>query len=197
MPFDFASIIKQYNIKVTGIIHAGGNEGEEVPLYKTYTDNIHIFEPIPWSFEKIDNNVKKYNVAVGSEKGTGTLLLASNNQSSSFLSPKTHLQEHPWVSFSGQLKTEIHPIDEYEIKDCNVLNIDVQGFELEVLKGAKNTLRGIDVIFSEINEKELYENCAMLSDVDLYLEGFDFKRVDMNMTEHGWGDACYIKKHLL
>lgn len=192
MMFDYNDIIKKYNVLVTGVIHVGGHLGEEIPLYRQQTNNIHIFEPLKECFDRIDDSVKKYNIALGSTKGFLEFNVANNHQSSSFLKPKTHLTEHDWVTFNQKRLIEVDTLDSYHITDCNLLNMDVQGFELEVLKGGINTLGHIDYIFTEVNEKELYENCAQISDLDRYL--IDFERVETSMTHHGWGDAFYIRK---
>jgi hypothetical protein len=54
-------------------------------------------------------------------------------------------------------------------------------------------LNNIDYIYTEINEKYLYEDCALVNEIDNYLSLFNFKRVETSMTPHGWGDAFYIK----
>jgi hypothetical protein len=195
MMFDYDDIVQKYNVKLKGVIHVGGHVGEEIPLYKQQTNNIHIFEPLKECFDQIDNTVNKYNIALGSSKDILEFNVANNHQSSSFLKPKTHLTEHTWVTFNHKRFVEIATLDSYGITDCNFLNIDVQGYELEVLKGAINTLTHIDYILTEVNEKELYENCAQLDELDLFLK--DFIRVETTMTQHGWGDAFYIKKELI
>jgi FkbM family methyltransferase len=193
MLLDYDEIIKKYNVKLTGVIHVGGHVGEEIPLYKKQTNNIHIFEPLEECFNRIDPTVNRYNVALGSKQQILPFNVADNHQSSSFLKPKTHLQEHTWVHFyEGQRMIQINTLDSYNITDCNLLNLDVQGYELEVLNGGIQTLSSIDYIFTEINEKELYENCAQLKQLDAFLS--DFTRAETAMTDHGWGDAFYIRK---
>ena len=52
----------------------------------------------------------------------------------------------------------------------------------------------VDYIYSEVNEKELYIGCALIPQLDEYLSGFGFKRVETKMCGNtGWGDALYIK----
>jgi FkbM family methyltransferase len=195
MLIDYDSIVKKYNINLTGVIHIGGHLGEEIPLYKQQTDNIHIFEPLIECYNQIDPTVKKYNVALGSQKQTLSFFVSNNFASSSFLKPKTHLIEHAHVTFDETPRLfEVNTLDSYCINDCNFLNIDVQGFEIEVLKGAIHTLKSIEYILIEVNIEELYEKCAKLADLDNFL--CDFERVETEMTHHGWGDALYIKNKI-
>ena len=77
---------------------------------------------------------------------------------------------------------------------CNFINIDVQGYELEVFKGATNTLKHIDYIMSEVNTDEVYEGCVLIDELDEFLVTFGFNRVETNMAGGLWGDAFYIKE---
>lgn len=194
MLLNYDEIVQKYNIKLTGVIHVGGHLGEEIPLYKKQTNNIHIFEPLKECFEHIDPTVNKYNVALGSKQHIVSFNVSNNKQSSSFLRPKTHLQAHPDIIFVEERLIQIDTLDSYEIKNCNLLNMDVQGYEIEVLKGGQKTLSKIDYIFTEVNEKELYEGCAFLKELDDFL--FNFTRVELVLTPFGWGDAFYIRKKL-
>ena len=52
----------------------------------------------------------------------------------------------------------------------------------------------IDYIYTEVNEEELYEGCALIDEIDEFLTLFNFERVKTHMTKEKWGDAFYIKK---
>lgn len=56
------------------------------------------------------------------------------------------------------------------------LKIDVQGYELEVLKGARGLLTStIKAVYSEAQMVALYEGAALYTDLDLYLRGHGFE----------------------
>jgi hypothetical protein len=74
----------------------------------------------------------------------------------------------------------------------NFWNFDIQGAELMTLKGATQSIKYAKAIYLEVNEKELYKNCGLITEIDTFLLQYNFKRVLTNMTEHGWGDALYI-----
>lgn len=190
-------LVKKYNLKekVNGVVHVGGHIGEEVPEYLSNEWNVIIFEPQKSCFDKIinDNRVEKYNVALGPEKKLVELHIASNNESSSILAPKTHLIEHPHISFNSKIIVEQDLLDNYDTKNFNFLNLDVQGYELEVLKGAEKTLSHIDYIYTEVNTNHLYENCVLLDELDGWLNTRGFERVAVSMTKFNWGDALYVK----
>jgi len=172
----------------------GGHVGEEIPIYQKYTDNIYIFEPQKECFDQISDTVKKYNCALGHEEGEFVMYLADNKQSSSLMEPKTHLQEHPTVLFTDTTIVNVKTLDSFNITSCNFLNMDVQGYELNVLKGGINTLAYIDAVYTEVNTAELYKENPLLEDMDTWLKEKGFVRVWTHITPHSWGDALYVRK---
>ena len=75
----------------------------------------------------------------------------------------------------------------------NFLNIDVQGYELEVLKGATKTLENIDAMILEVNRDEVYENCPLIEDIDNFVGDIGFSRVAEMWQSVSWGDALYAR----
>jgi FkbM family methyltransferase len=193
MYLKFRDIVKHFNFNVKGVIHVGGHIGEEIPDYLEYTNNIHIFEPIKECFDQIPNIANKYNCALGDIEGNFLLNVANNNQSSSLLNPKKHLEQHPEVLFTHQMRVPVKLLDSFEIKSCNFLNMDVQGYELYVLNGAVDTLKYIDMVYTEINMDEIYEGNCLVYDLDNFLSEYSFKRVWYFDTGHKWGDALYVR----
>jgi FkbM family methyltransferase len=205
MLLDFLKQLKEkYELNIDGIIHIGGHWGEEHNLYKSLNvDNIIYFEPLPTNFGVLRNKVKEeaicINKALGSQKGEMKMHVESNNQgqSSSFLKPKLHLEQYPHIVFDEEEIVEMDLLDEIqEIKEkkYNFIVIDVQGYELEVFKGSKETLKNIDAIISEVNRAEVYENCPMVEELDEFLSIHGFKRVETSWDGYTWGEALYIKK---
>ena len=170
MLINFTNLYRKYKMDVKGIVHIGAHYGEEI---QEYVDNgiqkITVFEPLSGNFDVLSDRLKDvnadiegYQVALGSKKGTATMYLSSNEaQSSSILKPKDHLEHHPDVSFDGTEEVEVETLDSYDIGGANFINIDVQGYELEVFKGAKKTLKKVDYIYCEVNRGEMYENNAI------------------------------------
>jgi FkbM family methyltransferase len=192
-------------MNIKGVVHIGAHYGEEI---QEYVDNgiqkITVFEPLSKNFEvlaerlqDVNADIRGYQVALGSKKGTATMYLSSNEaQSSSILKPKEHLEHHPDVSFDGTEEVEVSVLDDYDLENANFINMDVQGYELEVLKGGKKTLKNVDYVYCEVNRGEMYENNAMIDDIDEYLGEYGFERVETYWPEtwYKWGDALYIKK---
>lgn len=208
MLLDFDALYGKYNMKVKGVIQIGVHFGEEDKLYKLkgILKRVYI-EPMTSSFAvlmdkfKDDTDVILVNAACGEEASRQVAYLDSTNKgmSSSLLPPKIHLTQHKEVIFDDAEVWKVVRLDDipFERNDYNLLNMDVQGFEDRVLKGGRETLKHIDYIFTEVNREEMYENNALIEQIDSLLP--DFKRVDTGWASpnHGWGDACYIIKTLL
>ena len=205
MLISFTNLFDKYKMNIKGIVHIGAHYGEEI---QEYVDNgiqkITVFEPLSKNFDILANRMENVNadiqghqVALGSKKGTAKMFVSSGDgQSSSILKPKQHLELHPDVSFNGTEEVEVCLLDEYDVGDSNFINIDVQGYELEVFKGGKKTLEKIDYIYCEVNRDEVYEGNAMVEDMDEFLDAYGFERVETKWPEtyYTWGDALYIKK---
>jgi FkbM family methyltransferase len=191
-------------MNIKGIVHIGAHYGEEIQEYvNNGIQNITVFEPLSNNFkilaerlQNINADIEGYQIALGSEKSISTMYLSSNEaQSSSILKPKEHLVHHPDVTFNGIEEVEVDLLDNFDIRGANFINIDVQGYELEVFKGGKKTLEQIDYVYCEVNRGEMYEGNPMIEDLDEYLSRYGFERVETYWPEtwYKWGDALYIK----
>jgi FkbM family methyltransferase len=195
---------KHFSKNLKGAIHIGAHYGEEKKWYEQNKISPVVWvEANPNYLEKIKSVVGEDKViicGVGNEKQIKSFNISNNGESSSFLELKTHKQMHPDVFYVDKITVEVKRmtelIQEYEINmdEYNFLNVDVQGYELEVLKSFDNYLDNFDYIYSEVNTDYLYDNCALISEIDEYLSKYNFFRVDTVMWGGaGWGDALYKK----
>jgi len=84
----------------------------------------------------------------------------------------------------------------------NFINIDIQGAELLAFKGATKLLSCIDVIISEVNLVEMYENGALEGDIVAFLEQHGFERkhaiyhtlYEEDATFPAWGECLFVKR---
>ena len=138
-------------------------------------------------------------MALGNETGTKEMFIETVNkgQSCSFLEPETHLSLYPHIKFDLRETVDIDKLDNIYFNRYlyNMINIDVQGYELEVFKGATETLKYIDIIYAEVNTEKVYKDCVLMEELDEYLGQFNFKRVLVDFSQsYAWGDALYIKE---
>jgi FkbM family methyltransferase len=207
MLIDFIYLFKKYKLNINGILHIGAHYCEELNKYM----NIGIKEEnIVWieGNTKIVDNIKKqfpnrkiYNELISdADDQEVSFIITNNGESSSILELKEHLKEHPHVYEVSRENRKTTTIDTFleknkiDFSHLNFVNIDIQGAELKALKGMKIFLRFVDYLYLEVNTKELYQGCGLLEQIDEYLSDFGFKRKEINMTSHGWGDAFYIKE---
>ena len=202
MLLSFRGLVDKYKMNIKGIIHIGAHIGQEIPDYiDTGIQNIVLFEPLEENFkilsekaQAMNANIVGHQVALGSEPGRTTMYVSDHNRiSSSILKPKVHLTHHPHVKFPSTETVEVHLLDDYDCENCNFINMDVQGFELEVLKGGKKTLEHVDYVYCEVNRDEVYENNALVEELDEFLAGYGMKRVETDWAGEIWGDALYIR----
>ena len=96
-----------------------------------------------------------------------------------------------------------------EVDGCDLLKIDVQGGELNVLKGALDLLREVSIVLTEVEFSAVYEDQPLFADIDKFLrdQGFflhDFKNPGYSAYKAGvfndlkgrllWMDAVYVKE---
>ena len=206
MLLSFRSLVDKYKMNIKGIIHIGAHYGEEIPDYiDCGIQDMVIFEPLEENFNILADKVKDLNanivghqIALGSKPGKTTMYVSDNEkQSSSILKPKVHLTHHPYVKFPSTEEVEVSCLDNYDCFEYNFINMDVQGYELEVLKGAKKTLKGVDYVYCEVNRDEVYENNAYVEELDEFLKGYNMVRVMTSWEGQIWGDALYVRENLL
>lgn len=203
MLLDLEKLKEKYNLKIKGVLHIGAHFGQENVTYeKMGISNVMFFEPLPHTFEMLKNNVgnkaKLVNTALGNTEGEIEMNVEYMNQgqSSSILEPLIHLKQYPHIRFEHKEMVKITKLDNF-IEDhdkYNFINIDVQGYELEVFKGGKEYLNHIDYIMTEINRDEVYKGCPRVEELDEHLGKYGFERVETTWDGGTWGDAFYIKK---
>ena len=209
MLLDLKSLSKKYSINPSGVIHIGAHTGEEIALYEELFNKdieIHLFEPQKKLFKILTDkyydtkNINLYKYACGEETGELTMHISSNEgASSSILEPKLHLEIHPDVEFNNKEVVQVEQLDKFKIHNSDFLNVDVQGYELNVLKGGEETLSRINFIVLEINRDEVYKDVPLVEEIDSFLKGHNFLRVSTKYAYDTlpWGDALYVKKDLL
>jgi len=189
-------LIDRHRMGVQGVIHIGGNTGEEYDMYRKCNIN-----PIIWFEPGIAHKDIQGGLvmpfALGAERREDFLWESfPSTKHTSFLQPYLHLLYYPDIGFrSALVSTDVYRLDAFYNKDipsANFIVLDTNGYELEVLKGAAFSLPFIKYIYTEIYSKELYKDVPMVEQIDEYL--IDFTRVETWWYEHGWGDALYIQK---
>lgn len=203
--FFINQVFTRYNIKISGALHVGAHECEELTFYHKLNltnDDIYWVEAITDKVNKAKNRgiPNVYSAVITDEDDKEITFNVSNNiESSSVLEFGTHSKEHPHIHYIGKYMCETVTIDTFvkrnniDISKLDFWNFDIQGSELMALKGASESLKYAKAIYLEVNVDEVYKGCAKMSEIDEYLSKYGFVRVLTCITPHGWGDAIYIK----
>ena len=200
--------IKRNKIKLTGVLHIGAHECEEKDFYNKdlhiKNKNIIWIEANPTKVEEAKQRGIEniYQAVITNEDDKEIMFNVANNfQSSSVLELGTHAKEHPDITYDKDLSFMAKTVTVKSFFERNNIshpekynfwNFDIQGAELMALKGAIKSIQYAKALYLEVNEKELYKNCGLITDIDIFLSQYNFKRVLTIMTTHGWGDALYI-----
>ena len=198
-------LLSKNNIQITGVLHIGAHDCEELSMYNYLNIPQHNIIWIDALADKVQSCQKRgiLNVfhAVISDKDDETVsfMRTNNNQSSSILDFGTHAKHYGWCVEVGRIQMKTITIDTFMKREgikspelYNFWNFDIQGAELLALKGAEESIKGVKAIYLEVNTEEVYKKCALIEEIDSYLQVRGFKRIETSMTNEGWGDALYV-----
>ena len=107
------------------------------------------FEPESKIFQTLEANIKLNQItniepipiALGSSKGTATIYNSKTNLGAASLIPSEKLTGHESITNIEKLDDLVR---EKAIQLIRMMKIDVEGWELEVLKGSRDVLSGVD-----------------------------------------------------
>ncbi len=175
-------------------IDVGANKGVYSYLLSRISEKVEAFEPNPKMHALLEGavppNVETHAVALSNESGAAELILPIQrsgryaNQGATLQSKKL-----PPDKGFGVVRVEQRRLDDYRFSDVTFIKIDVEGYELEVIEGARETLRRerptllveIDEAHSKISREEtisaikrLGYDCFYVSTTDLcHISRFD------------------------
>lgn len=144
------------------------------------------FEPLDEAAARIRNvvpgPVEVHVNAVGAVTATRTLNVSGRDDSSSLLPIGRQATEFPGTATAGHRDVPVVTLDEHldaSVARPALLKIDVQGYELDVLRGAGAGLVHVDEILCECSFVELYTGQALAGEVVAYLHERGFALVNV------------------
>lgn len=207
MLISIRDLTRRFDVRPNGVLHLGAHTGEEMDEYARWRwGHVWWVEANPAAFETLRHRMRRRAEAntpilalVGATDGEKvTLHIASNGESSSVLPLGTHATEHPDVTYTGELVTDRTVSVDSLVRtwgiEADFVNIDLQGYELEALRGAPEFLERVRWAYIEVNRRELYEGCPMVGDLDRFLKPYGLLRATTRWTRHHWGDALYQRE---
>jgi FkbM family methyltransferase len=209
-----STILNLLNIDV--VFDIGANEGQFAKNIREqkYQGKIVSFEPLTsarlklLNYSKSDNNwIVHEQCAIGEKNGQTTINISKNSVSSSILQIYTlHTNAAKESIYVDQEVVPIYKIDDLEKNYINsnsrlFIKIDTQGYEKQVLNGAKEILKKAKGVLCELSLVPLYAGQALWREiVDILDEqGFTLWALQKGFTDPKTGqtlqmDGIFISK---
>lgn len=162
------------------LIDVGANKGQFSTAVRGLFPEavIHAFEPLPDAADRFaalfetDDRATLHRAALGAKETSATFYVTNRNDSSSFLKPDSSHVETSGVRTTREISVPVARMDRF-LDPCTLprpilMKIDVQGYELEVLRGI-DRLDCIDYLYVELSFVELYKGQALYEDIRAYL----------------------------
>jgi FkbM family methyltransferase len=198
-PVTDSSITKEYICQLVSrpnptIIEIGCHDGTNTLWFLDIFDSprIFCFEPDPRAVLRFKQNIGNrpqislFEYAISNKNGKTTFYMSSGENevmpedwdcSGSIRKPKNHLIVHPWCKFEKNIIIETKTLDtwrkEQGIDKIDFIWMDVQGAEIDVIRGGRNSLKNTRYLFTEYSNKELYEGQISLKHLLKELVEFD------------------------
>jgi FkbM family methyltransferase len=172
----FLDYCRSQNKKFRSVIDIGAWCGTWAKAIEPFARKVMAFEPDRIHFACLQRNCTincdSRNEAVGSEHGNISLTTDDFTQAKR-------------VDTTGDIR--MVTIDSFDYKDVDLIKIDVEGYEMEVLKGAERTLGKVKYLMIELNNNTKKYGSSN-SQVEQYLSERGFKV----LIDH-WPDKVFYR----
>jgi FkbM family methyltransferase len=172
------------------VIDVGANRGQFALYARTRfpAADVYCLEPLSGARSQLtrlfaqDQHVHVIAAAAGSEPGSANINVSKADDSSSLLAPAAlQTQRFPGTEVVGVEQVEVQTLDELfasrQLEGPMLLKLDVQGFELEALRGARKLLKRVDTVLTECSFVPFYEGQPLFDEVLNHLRKAGFTLV--------------------
>lgn len=169
------------------VVDVGANKGQfSLLAYSLFPRACIIaFEPLPEPavrFRRVfrdDANVRLHEMAIGSMTGQATIHVSARDDSSSLLAiGKMQCGIFPGTQETGIKAVAVRRLEDVlrpdEIAAPALLKLDVQGYELEALRGCELLLSNFTWVYCECSFLSLYQGQALADEVITWLRQHGF-----------------------
>jgi len=169
------------------IVDVGAHRGQFALVAHALMPNANIisFEPLAQPAKRFrglfngNRKIRLHQLAIGPERCTAEIHVSGKDDSSSLL-PITELQNqlHPGTAEAGVERVQVErlagALRAEEIIAPALLKLDVQGYELETLRGCLDLLPSFAYVYVECSFVELYRGQAFADQVIAFLRDHGF-----------------------
>lgn len=208
----FAVLKRKIRVDSPVIVDGGAHTGDVIDIFLQHYRSpiIYAFEPIPELAQRLrrkyaaKKGVVVHEKALGAETRTIEFNIVNATASSSVLTPTAlHHEFHgTGMAIRKTVSVQQSRLDEVLDQDIDILKLDLQGYELEALKGCGKLLGRTKAILTEVEFVPLYEGQPLFSDVDIFLREAGFQLLNLyEIYSHSSGqlssaDAIYLNARL-
>lgn len=209
-------LINHFNINK--ILDIGANTGQFVNVMRNigFEKKIFSFEPLSDAYAQIqrkaenDNNWDCFNFALGEQEKTLQINIAGNSYSSSILQMLPIHESYDMQSkYIGVESISVKTLDSIFTNLCfpadNIYaKIDTQGYEKEVLNGAKKSLSNVLILQLELSLQQLYKDEPLFDEIynQMTQQGFEILTFENGISDFNSGrlmqvDVLFLNRKLV
>ena len=191
------------------VVDIGANRGQFALVARQCQPHAGVisFEPVPAAAAKFravfagDDRVTLHEAAIGPAPGNATIHISRRDDSSSLLPiTVTQVALFPGTAEVGTATVRVAPLREFvsaeDIQPPAFLKLDVQGYELEALRGCEDLLDRFAYVYAECSFVELYGGQVLADEVIAWLRERGFRLRGVHNTEYDRG-GCAIQADFL
>lgn len=196
------------------IFDVGANYGNIIKEYKKYFPGatIYAFEPFPEVFRHLkelsDNleNVHAFDRAVTDKSGSRIFYVNEHADTNSlYKSQEIGISSDEMAKNKSSMEVPATSIDDFcaqnNIDRIDILKMDIQGGELDALKGAASLLhkKKIALVYAEAFFVPQYQDQPLFQDIMVYLDKMGYQLQDIYNPFYGkgslvWCDAIFLPR---
>jgi FkbM family methyltransferase len=180
------SFLKYYQPKI--LFDIGANNGAWTSTFYKHCNTLEkvvFFEPQRKYQKNLESlnlgNTSKTIFQCGLADNNDKLVIHGGNEVASFLELNERVPQLGEVLNEEEV-VDVKVLDEmvrdHQLPFPDLIKVDVQGFELKVLRGAKNTIKNCKYLILELSFEEVYLTQEPLSNIFKFLEDNNFVLVD-------------------
>ena len=182
------------------VVDIGANRGQFALVARQCQPHARIisFEPLPAAAAKFravfagDDRVTLHEVAIGPAPGDAAIHVSRRDDSSSLLPiTSTQVALFPGTGEVATATVRVAPLREFipaaDIEPPALIKLDVQGYELEALRGCEDLLDRFAYVYAECSFVELYAGQSLADEVNSWMRERGFKLHGEHNTVHDRG----------